>query len=106
MQCSDCAKQRNKIIRNRVALAGEESVSVGYRRHPPPDQPGALPMRTYIISNDGIALCREAPAALNDGEIVVTSKEELQAASLNGKRLLALWNALPGAEKRKKVGDR
>ena len=63
-------------------------------------------MRTYIISNDGIALCREAPAALNDGEIVVTSKEELQAASLNGKRLLALWNALPGAEKRKKVGDR
>ena len=63
-------------------------------------------MRIYIISNDGIALCREAPAAFNDGEIVVTSKEELHAAPLNGKRLLALWNALPGAEKRKKVGDR
>ena len=63
-------------------------------------------MRIYIISNDGIALCREAPAALNDGEIVVTSKDELCAAPLNGKRLLALWNALPGAEKRKKVGDR
>ena len=30
----------------------------------------------------------------------------LHTAPLNGKRLLALWNALPGAEKRKKVGDR
>jgi hypothetical protein len=29
----------------------------------------------------------------------------LHAAALNGKRLLALWNALPGVEKRK-VGDR
>ena len=63
-------------------------------------------MRIYLISNAGIALCRKAPAALNDGEIVVTSKEELHAAPLNGKRLLALWNALPGAEKRKKIGDR
>ena len=63
-------------------------------------------MRIYLISNAGIALCQETPAALNDGEIVVTSKEELHAAPLNGKRLLALWNALPGAEKRKKVGDR
>jgi hypothetical protein len=30
----------------------------------------------------------------------------LHAAQLSGKRLLALWNALPGVEKRKKVGDR
>jgi hypothetical protein len=30
----------------------------------------------------------------------------LHAAALNGKRLLALWNALPGVEKRRKVGDR
>jgi len=28
------------------------------------------------------------------------------AAPLSGKRLLALWNALPGVEKRRKVGDR
>ncbi len=63
-------------------------------------------MRIYIIGIDGIALCREAPAALNEGEIVVASKDELHAAPLTGKRLLALWNALPGAEKRKKVGDR
>ena len=51
-------------------------------------------MRTYIIGNDGIALCREAPATVSDGEIVVASKEELQTAPLNGKRLLALWNTL------------
>src|ERR1700756_4077146 len=54
------------------------------------------------------ALPRPQPpsSTLHDGEIVVTSKEELHAAPLNGKRLLALWNALPGAEKRKKIGDR
>src|SRR6202795_1356583 len=63
-------------------------------------------MRIYIIGNDGITLCREPPAAVNDGEIAVASNEELHAARLSGKRLLALWNALPDVEKRKKVGDR
>jgi len=38
-------------------------------------------MRVYIIGNDGINLCREPPAAVNEGEIVVASKEELHAAS-------------------------
>jgi hypothetical protein len=63
-------------------------------------------MRIYIIGNDGIILCGEPPAAVNEGEIVVASNEELHAARLSGKRLLALWNALPDVEKRKKVGDR
>ena len=63
-------------------------------------------MRIYIIGNDGITLCREAPSTVNEGEIAVASQEELHAAPLTGKRLLALWNALPGAEKRRKVGDR
>src|SRR5438477_3988250 len=63
-------------------------------------------MRTYIIGNDGITLCREPPTTVNEGEIVVASTEELHAARLSGKRLLALWNALPDVEKRKKVGDR
>ena len=63
-------------------------------------------MRIYIIGNDGITLCREPPPAVNEGEIVVASKEELHAARLSGKRLLALWNALPDVEKRQKVGDR
>jgi len=63
-------------------------------------------MRVYIIGNDGITLCRTAPAAVNNGEIAVASNEELHAAPLSAKRLLALWNALPDVEKRKKVGDR
>jgi len=63
-------------------------------------------MRVYIIGNDGITLCRTAPAAVNNGEIAVASNEELRAAPLSGKRLLALWNALPGVEKQTKVGDR
>src|SRR5262249_54480908 len=63
-------------------------------------------MRIYIIGTDGITLCRQAPATVNEGEIAVASSEELHAAPLNGKRLLALWNALPGVEKRRKVGDR
>ena len=63
-------------------------------------------MRIYIIGNDGITLCHEAPATMAEGEIAVASKEELHAAPLSGKRLLALWNALPGVEKRRRVGDR
>jgi hypothetical protein len=63
-------------------------------------------MRIYIIGNDGITRCREPPAAVNDGEIVVASNEELHAAALSGKRLLALWNTLPGVVKRRKVGHR
>jgi hypothetical protein len=63
-------------------------------------------MRIYIIGNDGITLCREAPATVDEGEITVASKKELHATRLSGKRLLALWNALPGVDKRRKVGDR
>src|ERR1700751_3127573 len=63
-------------------------------------------MRVYIIGNDGITLCRTTPAAVNGGEIAVASNEELRAAPLSGKRLVALWNALPGVKKRKKVGRR
>ena len=38
-------------------------------------------MRIYIIGNDGITLCREAPATINDGEIadeVVANAPETQ----------------------------
>jgi len=47
-------------------------------------------MRIYIIGNDGITLCREAPATVNEGESAVASKEEMHAAPLSGKRLLTL----------------
>src|SRR5277367_3633196 len=63
-------------------------------------------MRIYIIGNDGVTLCRQTPTAANEGEIAVASVAELRAAPLSAKRLLALWNALPGVERRKKVGDR
>src|ERR1700758_1153466 len=63
-------------------------------------------MRSYIIGNDGIRLCRKTPTALSEGEIAIASVAELHAAPLSAKRLLALWNALPGVEKRRKVGDR
>ena len=63
-------------------------------------------MRIYIIGNDGITLCRQTPTAVNEGEIAVASVAELRAAPLSAKRLLALWNALPGVEKRRKVDDR
>jgi len=63
-------------------------------------------MRIYIIGNDGLIPCREPPAAVNEGEIVVASKQELHAAAMSGKRLLALWNTLCGVEKRRNVGDR
>src|SRR6202140_412984 len=63
-------------------------------------------MRIYIIGNEGITLYRKAPATVNDGEIAVAYNEELHTAPLGAKRLLALWDTLPGVEKRKKVGDR
>jgi hypothetical protein len=39
-------------------------------------------MRIYIITNDGITLCREPPAELDEREIVVSSNDELHAAQL------------------------
>jgi len=39
-------------------------------------------MRIYIIGNDGITLCRKAPATVNDGDLAVASNEELHAAPL------------------------
>jgi hypothetical protein len=43
-------------------------------------------MRIYNIGNDGITLCHEAPATVNEGEIAVASNDELQAAPLSGRR--------------------
>jgi hypothetical protein len=45
-------------------------------------------MRIYIIGNDGITLCREVPATLNEGENAVASNVELHDAPLSGKRLI------------------
>jgi hypothetical protein len=45
-------------------------------------------MGIYTIRNDGFTLCRETPTAVNEGEIVVASNEELHADRLSGKRCL------------------
>jgi hypothetical protein len=55
-------------------------------------------MRTYIIGNDGITLCREPPTAVNAGEIAVASNEELHAAALNGKRQYCRISAATAAQ--------
>ena len=61
-------------------------------------------MRHSLACN--LAITSATFASVTDGEIAIASNEELHAAPLSGKRLLALWNALPGVEKRRKVGHR
>ena len=63
-------------------------------------------MRAYIINADNLIISREPPVEPGEGEIVVASADELRAARLSGKRLLALWNGLPGVERLTKVSDR
>jgi hypothetical protein len=57
-------------------------------------------MRIYIIANDGIMLCRKAPATVNEGEFAVASNAELHAAPLsemahNGGEVLAHVGVTP-----------
>jgi hypothetical protein len=63
-------------------------------------------MRVYIINADRVIVVPQYPAELSNGDIAVASLEELRAARLTGKRLLALCNGLPGPERLSKVGDR
>ena len=79
------ARQSRKIIQNRLALLGEESVSVGHRgSRRRANQENPL-MRIYIIGNDGITLCRETLATVNEGEIAVASnKETLPRSAASG----------------------
>ena len=41
-------------------------------------------MRIYIIGNEGITLSREAPAALNEGEIAVASMSVVRVFGTTG----------------------
>jgi hypothetical protein len=63
-------------------------------------------MRVYIINADDLIVTRETPAEPGENEIVVASLDELRAARLSGKRLLALWNGLPDVDRLSKVGNR
>ena len=63
-------------------------------------------MRVYIINADDLIVSRETPVEPDENEIFVSSLDELRAARLSGKRLLALWNRLPGVDRLSKVGNR
>ena len=63
-------------------------------------------MRVYIINADDLIVSRETPVEPDENEIFVSSLDELRAARLSGKRLLALWNGLPGVDRLSKVGNR
>jgi uncharacterized protein DUF3489 len=63
-------------------------------------------MRVYIINASDLLVSREAPVEPREGEIIIGSLDELRAARISGKRLLALWNGLPGVARLSKVGDR
>lgn len=99
------AQQRPKIIRNGVALVGKESVS-GLPAAAAAGQSGE-PTHVSILSAMTESRCAAThrPQPVN-GEIAVASQEESHAAPFSGKRLLALWNAVPGIKKGRKVGGR
>jgi hypothetical protein len=63
-------------------------------------------MRVYIINASDLIVSREAPVEPREDEIIIGSLDELRAARISGKRLLALWNGLPGVARLSKVGDR
>src|SRR3982074_1214943 len=63
-------------------------------------------MRVYLINADDLVVSRQLPVQPGEDEIVVASLDELRAARLSGKRLLALWNGLPGVDRLSKVGNR
>jgi hypothetical protein len=63
-------------------------------------------MRVYIINTNTVVVSREAPLQPGENEIIVASLDELRSARLGAKRLLALWNGLPGVERLTKVGNR
>ena len=63
-------------------------------------------MRVYIINADDLIVSRETPVEPDENEIFVSSLDELRAAHLSGKRLLALWNGLPNVDRLSKVGNR
>jgi hypothetical protein len=54
-------------------------------------------MRVYIIGNDGITLCRKAPATVTDGEVAVGSNPTTatgRAAVMTTETAVIAWSAL------------
>jgi Protein of unknown function (DUF3489) len=62
-------------------------------------------MRIYIINGNEITVTSKRPAE-KKGVLAIGSAEELVAARLPAKRLMAIWNGLPGVRRVTKVADR
>jgi hypothetical protein len=84
------AQQRHKIIHNRVALGGEESVSGDTSGKGPPDQPGEPTHRTYIIGDDGVVLCRKTPATVTDNEVIQVATARRCSVTVGVCRVIAM----------------
>jgi len=63
-------------------------------------------MPLYVITGDKVTAFATEPADLPEGSLVVRSAADLAKADLPAARLVALWNALPGAKKITKFTDR
>lgn len=63
-------------------------------------------MPVYLITGDEVAACPSPPAETPEGSLLVRSAEELAKSGLPNTRLVAIWNALPGAAKIAKFKDR
>lgn len=63
-------------------------------------------MPVYLITGDEVAACTTPPAEIPEGSVLVRSAEELAKSGMPNPRLVAIWNALPGAAKITKFKDR
>ena len=63
-------------------------------------------MPVYIITGDKVAACKSAPAELPQGRLLVRTADDVEKSDLPNQRLVAIWNALPGAAKVAKFKDR
>src|SRR4051794_11372024 len=63
-------------------------------------------MPVYIIRGELVIVCTSAPELLSEGEVVVSSAEEIAASGLSLARMVAIWNALPGTTAITKFQDR
>lgn len=63
-------------------------------------------MPVYLITGDKVAACQSPPAEIPAGSVLVRSVEDLAKSDLPSARLVAIWNALPGAATITKFKDR
>jgi hypothetical protein len=62
--------------------------------------------QAYVITGETVAAHETEPAALPEGSLVVRSAADLEKSDLPAVRLVAIWNALPGAKRIVKFKDR